>query len=188
MSFVAVTLRGDFFCLFVLLVVKTRLQSLNKGSTEETYNGVVDCIRWDSVDQVTWLPFFLRELMHKQMCVLFPTVKSCGRRGLLPSWKVQAAVLWSLLHCLVLHRWCTLLVWENISLRTHPWASCRLEKVNGKGWLCMGSSGWRWLYTVAATTIVFTHLKKRVLSDIQKGSRIVTSDFVFSMVWHLCCT
>ncbi|KAL6112539.1 uncharacterized protein ACO6RY_09277 [Pungitius sinensis] len=26
-------------------VVKTRLQSLNKGSSEETYNGVVDCVR-----------------------------------------------------------------------------------------------------------------------------------------------
>lgn len=29
----------------VCLVVKTRLQSLNKGSSEETYSGVVDCIR-----------------------------------------------------------------------------------------------------------------------------------------------
>lgn len=27
-------------------VVKTRLQSLRKGTNEETYSGVVDCIRW----------------------------------------------------------------------------------------------------------------------------------------------
>ncbi len=26
-------------------VVKTRLQSLKKGANEETYNGVVDCVR-----------------------------------------------------------------------------------------------------------------------------------------------
>lgn len=30
------------------LVVKTRLQSLNKGSSEEAYNGVIDCVRWDN--------------------------------------------------------------------------------------------------------------------------------------------
>lgn len=34
--------------LSLLLVVKTRLQSLNKGASEETYSGVVDCIRYDS--------------------------------------------------------------------------------------------------------------------------------------------
>lgn len=27
-------------------VIKTRLQSLNRGSTEDTYSGVTDCIRW----------------------------------------------------------------------------------------------------------------------------------------------
>lgn len=32
----------------LLLVVKTRLQSLNKGASEETYSGVVDCVRYDS--------------------------------------------------------------------------------------------------------------------------------------------
>lgn len=30
---------------FIFPVVKTRLQSLNKGASEETYNGVVDCVR-----------------------------------------------------------------------------------------------------------------------------------------------
>lgn len=34
--------------LSLLLVVKTRLQSLNKGASEETYSGVVDCVRYDS--------------------------------------------------------------------------------------------------------------------------------------------
>lgn len=29
-------------------MVKTRLQSLNKGASEETYSGVVDCVRYDS--------------------------------------------------------------------------------------------------------------------------------------------
>ena len=32
-------------CLLCVPVIKTRLQSLNRGSTEDTYSGVVDCIR-----------------------------------------------------------------------------------------------------------------------------------------------
>lgn len=43
------------FCL-CLTVVKTRVQSLKKGVNEETYNGVVDCIRW--------LFFKLLDFMH----------------------------------------------------------------------------------------------------------------------------
>lgn len=42
---------------FSHLVVKTRLQSLNKGSSEETYSGVVDCVRW--ADHLISVIFFL---------------------------------------------------------------------------------------------------------------------------------
>lgn len=33
-------------CFLFLTVVKTRLQSLNKGANEETYSGIIDCFRW----------------------------------------------------------------------------------------------------------------------------------------------
>lgn len=38
--------RGSLAHLPVLTVVKTRLQSLQRGVNEDTYSGIVDCARW----------------------------------------------------------------------------------------------------------------------------------------------
>lgn len=48
-------------------MVKTRLQSLNKGSGEETYSGVLDCVTWDNLSiSVIYLLFECGSL-HKQV-------------------------------------------------------------------------------------------------------------------------
>lgn len=50
-----------FLFFFYFSVVKTRLQSLNKGSNEETYNGVVDCVRL-VIHHITSLSFFSKSV------------------------------------------------------------------------------------------------------------------------------
>lgn len=49
------------WALCAVSVIKTRLQSLNRGSTEDTYSGVTDCIRWP---HYVFLP-----LQHVWCCV-----------------------------------------------------------------------------------------------------------------------
>lgn len=107
--------------------MKTRLQSLNKGSNEETYNGVVDCVR--SV---------FCSLVPTSSCLSLPSccvnnrflrlaAKSCGRRDPRPSWRVRAAGPSSSLPCSASRRSCTLSASANTSWTTRRSASCQRE-------------------------------------------------------------
>lgn len=120
----------DFFFppQIIFLVVKTRLQSLNKGSNEETYNGVVDCVRSVFCSLV---PTSSSCLSLPSCCVnnrfLRLAAKSCGRRDRPPSWRARAAGPSSSLPCSASRRSCTLSASANTSWTTRRSASCQRE-------------------------------------------------------------
>lgn len=115
-------------------VIKTRLQSLTRGNTEDTYAGVTDCIRWPNY------AFTARARCYVQSPAMsagagyvfgliqcFPVCspgKSCVTRVHQPSWREPTVEPWLSLLCLASPRWSTSWAWVNLSS-----ASC-LKKTN----------------------------------------------------------
>lgn len=62
-------------------MVKTRLQSLNKGSGEENYRGVVDCVTWDNLSISVIYLLFEYVSLHKQAHFFFLHSKLLQKEG-----------------------------------------------------------------------------------------------------------
>lgn len=140
-------------------VIKTRLQSLTRGSQEDTYSGVTDCIRWFAFHwpvwgrQVTFIRYLTKTIdLATKSLNIFPfliyliTGRYYATKVPALSWRGRTVELSSSRRSSASLRWFTSSAWANSS-----WATCPNGTTNHPSHHALHQSDPRPLWQVAIT-------------------------------------